>query len=145
MYLLYRWECMVVTNSYPQERKYHYRLLVEFNKLGMKDILDNFQKPCNSFYFQNILLTLLHLVLVNRLLNISYVDAKIQRLLILSLLSEQFQSLGEKKMQNQDYSLVDDLTFVPSDSSTSKRVLLILFPPNTFHLATVLPILFTLN
>ena len=34
-------------------------------------------------------------------------------------------------MQNQDYSLVGDLTFVPSDGSTSKRVLMILFPPNT--------------
>ena len=68
----------------------------------------------------------------------SYGDAKIQRLLIPSLLSEKLQSFMKfppfkllEEIQNQDYFLVGDSAFVPSDGSTSKRFLLILFPPNT--------------
>ena len=58
----------------------------------MEVILNDFQKTCNSFYFQNTLLTLLHLALIKTFPNMSHVDTKIQRLLIPSLLSEQFQS-----------------------------------------------------
>ena len=103
--------------------------------------MTDFSKTCNSFYFKNILLILLYLVLIKRFANMSHVDAKIQRLLIPSLLSEQFQcfmkfppfsSLGEISIQNQDYSLVGHSTFVPSDGCTSKRFLLILFPLNIF-------------
>ena len=89
------------------------------------------------------LTSILHLVLNKRFQNKSHVDTKIQRLLIPSLLSEQFQSfakfppfssldrMGRGDIQNQDFFLVGELAFVPSDGSTSKRFLLILFPPNT--------------
>ena len=91
--------------------------------------------------------SILHLVLNKRFQNKSHVDTKIQRLLIPSLLSKQFQSFakfppfssldkeerggGGGDIQNQDFSLVGELAFVPSDGSTSKRFLLILFPHNT--------------
>ena len=39
--------------------------------------------------------------------------------------------MGRGDIQNQDFFLVGELAFVPSDGSTSKRFLLILFPPNT--------------
>ena len=55
-------------------------------------ILNSFQKTSNSFYFQDTL-TLLHLVLIKRFLNMSHVDTKIRRPLIPSQLSEQFQTL----------------------------------------------------
>ena len=107
MYLLHRWECMAVSKSYFRQRKYHYRLLVKITKWKswMEVILNKLQNTSNSFYFQNTLLTLLHLILIKRFPNISHVNTKIQRLLIRSLLSEKFHSfmkfppfcsLGEK-------------------------------------------------
>ena len=95
MYFLYRQKCMAVSKSYSRERKYHYRLLEEITrwKLWMEVILNKFSKNSNSFFFQNTLLILLHLVLIKRFPNMSHVDTKIQKLLIPFLLSEQFQSI----------------------------------------------------
>ena len=89
---------MAVTNSYSRERKYHCRLLVVITKwkpwmeVILNDLKKNIKNPRNSFYFKNTLLIFLHLLLIKRFPNMSYGNAKIQRLLILSLLSEKLQS-----------------------------------------------------
>ena len=76
-------------------------------KSWIKVILNNFQKTCNSFYLQKALLTLLHFVLIKRFPNVSYVDAKIQRFLISSLLSEQFRSF----MKFPPFSLLGEMIY----------------------------------
>ena len=105
----------------------------------MEVILNNFQKTSNLFYFQNTLLTLLHLVLI-KIFPMSHIDTKIQRLLITSLLSEQFQSftkfppfssLGGKICKIKIIPLSVSSVSVAIDGSTSKTFLLILFPSNT--------------
>ena len=85
------------------------------------------------------IIDLLHLVLIKKFPNIAHVDNKIQRLLISSLLSEQFQSFLKsppfsmfgKKIYKIKIIPWCDSVFVPSDGSTSKRFLLILSPSNT--------------
>ena len=105
----------------------------------MEVILNGLEKTFNLFYFQNTLLTLLHLVLI-KIFPMSHIDTKIQRLLILSLLSEQFQSftkfpplslLGGKIYKIKIIPLSVSSVSVAIDGSTSKTFLLILFPSNT--------------
>ena len=143
---------MALSKSYSRKRKYYYKLPNENPEFKL--FLNDFQKTTYSFYFQNTLLTLLHLVLIKRFLNMSNVDTKIQRLLIPSLLSEQFQSftkfppfssLGEKiykiKIIPWYVTQFSCLVMVP----LLKDFFWYYSHPILCHLATVLPILFTLN
>ena len=143
---------MALSKSYSRKRKYYYKLPNENPEFKL--FLNDFQKATYSFYFQNTLLTLLHLVLIKRFLNMSNVDTKIQRLLIPSLLSEQFQSftkfppfssLGEKiykiKIIPWYVTQFSCLVMVP----LLKDFFWYYSHPILCHLAKVLPILFTLN
>ena len=147
---------MAVSKSYSRERKYHCRLLVEITKWKrwMEVILNNFQKTSSSFYFQNTLLTLLHLVLIKRFPNMSHVDTKISEasdtfsiIWAISKFDETYsiQLVRRENIQNQDYSLVSDSVFMPNDGPTSKGFILILFLPNTLSFSDSATIRFTLN
>ena len=119
----------------------------------MEVIFNKFQKTSNSFYFQNTM-ALLHLVLIKRFPNMSHVDTKIQRPLIPSQLSEQFQSftksplfslLGEKIYKIKIIPCCVTQFLCPVMVPLLKDFLWYNSHPVLCHLATVLPILFTLN
>ena len=126
---------MAVSKSYSRERKYHYRLLNGNREWKLFSTI--FKKLPTYFTSKTHYWPCLHLVFIKIFPNMSHLDTKIQRILIPSLSSEQFQSftkfppissLGEKIYT---IKIITPSVFVPSDGSSSKRILLILFPSNT--------------